>query len=163
MADALISHRAIIFAAIIDILLPKMGESVAEAMITKLVVGAGAGVEADEPIVETPPTKWILKFLPPKTGRLSNGAWRRETWYRSARSLPVTTWVGTPPMLHLHRPLLRHQAHLLHLSQLQNLPRRQKWLLQPWRLLTMHLREKDLPAVSIRLWFGALPKKRASA
>ena len=64
---------------------------------------------------------------------------------------------------HLHRPLLRHQAHLLHLSQLQNLPRRQKWLLQPWRLLTMHLREKDLPAVSIRLLFGALPKKRASA
>ena len=38
--------------AIIDILLPKMGESVAEATITKLVVGAGAGVEADEPIVE---------------------------------------------------------------------------------------------------------------
>ncbi|MEC7693459.1 MAG: biotin/lipoyl-containing protein, partial [Bacteroidota bacterium] len=38
--------------AIIDILLPKMGESVAEATITKLVVDTGAGVEADEPIVE---------------------------------------------------------------------------------------------------------------
>ncbi|MGB1944813.1 MAG: biotin/lipoyl-containing protein, partial [Flavobacteriales bacterium] len=38
--------------AVIEILLPKMGESVAEATITKFVVNAGEQTEADEPLVE---------------------------------------------------------------------------------------------------------------
>ena len=38
--------------AVIEILLPKMGESVAEATITNLMVDAGSSVEADDAIVE---------------------------------------------------------------------------------------------------------------
>ena len=38
--------------AIIEILLPKMGESVAEATITKLLVEPGSSVETDDAIVE---------------------------------------------------------------------------------------------------------------
>ncbi len=38
--------------ATIEILLPKMGESVAEATITKLVVSPSEFVESDEPLVE---------------------------------------------------------------------------------------------------------------
>ena len=38
--------------ATIEILLPKMGESVAEATITKFVTQPGERVEADEPMVE---------------------------------------------------------------------------------------------------------------
>ena len=56
--------------AIIDILLPKMGESVAEATITKLVVGAGAGVEADEPIVEIATDKVDSEVPAPEDGTL---------------------------------------------------------------------------------------------
>ena len=52
VVDALSSHETVSLMAIIDILLPKMGESVAEATITKLVVDAGADVEADDPIVK---------------------------------------------------------------------------------------------------------------
>ena len=56
--------------AIIDILLPKMGESVAEATITKLVVEAGAGVEADEPIVEIATDKVDSEVPAPEDGTL---------------------------------------------------------------------------------------------
>ena len=56
--------------AIIDILLPKMGESVAEATIIKLVVGAGAGVEADEPIVEIATDKVDSEVPAPEDGTL---------------------------------------------------------------------------------------------
>ncbi len=56
--------------AIIDILLPKMGESVAEATITKLVVDAGAGVEADEPIVEIATDKVDSEVPAPEDGTL---------------------------------------------------------------------------------------------
>jgi len=56
--------------AIIDILLPKMGESVAEATITKLVVDAGASVEADEPIVEIATDKVDSEVPAPEDGTL---------------------------------------------------------------------------------------------
>ena len=56
--------------AIIEILLPKMGESVAEATITKLVVDAGAGVEADEPIVEIATDKVDSEVPAPEDGTL---------------------------------------------------------------------------------------------
>ena len=56
--------------AIIDILLPKMGESVAEATITKLVVDAGSGVEADEPIVEIATDKVDSEVPAPEDGTL---------------------------------------------------------------------------------------------
>ncbi len=56
--------------AIIDILLPKMGESVAEATITKLVVGAGEGVEADDPIVEIATDKVDSEVPAPEDGTL---------------------------------------------------------------------------------------------
>jgi 2-oxoglutarate dehydrogenase E2 component (dihydrolipoamide succinyltransferase) len=56
--------------AIIDILLPKMGESVAEATITKLVVEAGASVEADEPIVEIATDKVDSEVPAPEDGTL---------------------------------------------------------------------------------------------
>ena len=56
--------------AIIDILLPKMGESVAEATITKLVVDAGANVEADEPIVEIATDKVDSEVPAPEDGTL---------------------------------------------------------------------------------------------
>lgn len=56
--------------AIIDILLPKMGESVAEATITKLVVDPGAGVEADEPIVEIATDKVDSEVPAPEDGTL---------------------------------------------------------------------------------------------
>ena len=56
--------------AIIDILLPKMGESVAEATITKLVVDTGAGVEADEPIVEIATDKVDSEVPAPEDGTL---------------------------------------------------------------------------------------------
>ena len=56
--------------AIIDILLPKMGESVAEATITKLVVDAGAGVEADESIVEIATDKVDSEVPAPEDGTL---------------------------------------------------------------------------------------------
>ena len=56
--------------AIIDILLPKMGESVAEATITKLVVAAGANVEADEPLVEIATDKVDSEVPAPEDGTL---------------------------------------------------------------------------------------------
>ena len=56
--------------AIIDILLPKMGESVAEATITKLVVEAGASVEADDPIVEIATDKVDSEVPAPEDGIL---------------------------------------------------------------------------------------------
>ena len=56
--------------AIIDILLPKMGESVAEATITKLVVDAGADVEADDPIVEIATDKVDSEVPAPEDGTL---------------------------------------------------------------------------------------------
>ena len=56
--------------AIIDILLPKMGESVAEATITKLVVGVGSEVEADEPIVEIATDKVDSEVPAPEDGTL---------------------------------------------------------------------------------------------
>lgn len=56
--------------AIIDILLPKMGESVAEATITKLVVEAGASVEADEPLVEIATDKVDSEVPAPEDGTL---------------------------------------------------------------------------------------------
>ena len=56
--------------AIIDILLPKMGESVAEAIITKLVVDAGADVEVDDPIVEIATDKVDSEVPAPEDGTL---------------------------------------------------------------------------------------------
>jgi 2-oxoglutarate dehydrogenase E2 component (dihydrolipoamide succinyltransferase) len=56
--------------AIIDILLPKMGESVAEATITKMVVDAGSSVEADEPIVEIATDKVDSEVPAPEDGTL---------------------------------------------------------------------------------------------
>ena len=56
--------------AIIDILLPKMGESVAEATITKMVVDAGSAVEADEPIVEIATDKVDSEVPAPEDGTL---------------------------------------------------------------------------------------------
>ena len=50
--------------AIIDILLPKMGESVAEATIIKLLVDAGSSVEADEAVVEIATDKPYPTFNP---------------------------------------------------------------------------------------------------
>ena len=70
VADALISRRAIISHDIIDILLPKMGESVAEATITKMVVDAGSAVEADEPIVEIATDKVDSEVPAPEDGTL---------------------------------------------------------------------------------------------
>ena len=56
--------------AIIDILLPKMGESVSEATITKMVVDAGSTVEADEPIVEIATDKVDSEVPAPEDGTL---------------------------------------------------------------------------------------------
>ena len=56
--------------AIIDILLPKMGESVAEATITKLVVDSGSDVEADDPIVEIATDKVDSEVPAPEDGML---------------------------------------------------------------------------------------------
>ena len=56
--------------AIIDILLPKMGESVAEATITKLLVEAGARVEVDESIVEIATDKVDSEVPAPEDGSL---------------------------------------------------------------------------------------------
>jgi 2-oxoglutarate dehydrogenase E2 component (dihydrolipoamide succinyltransferase) len=56
--------------AIIDILLPKMGESVAEATITKFVVDAGSDVEADDPIVEIATDKVDSEVPAPEDGTL---------------------------------------------------------------------------------------------
>ncbi len=56
--------------AIIDILLPKMGESVAEATITKMVVDAGSTVEADDPIVEIATDKVDSEVPAPEDGTL---------------------------------------------------------------------------------------------
>ena len=56
--------------AIIDILLPKMGESVAEATITKLVVDPGASVDADDPIVEIATDKVDSEVPAPEDGTL---------------------------------------------------------------------------------------------
>ena len=56
--------------AIFDILLPKMGESVAEATITKMVVDAGSTVEADEPIVEIATDKVDSEVPAPEDGTL---------------------------------------------------------------------------------------------
>ena len=56
--------------AIIDILLPKMGESVAEATITKLVVESGSSVEADDPIVEIATDKVDSEVPAPEDGTL---------------------------------------------------------------------------------------------
>ena len=56
--------------AIIDILLPKMGESVAEATITKLVVDAGSSVDGDDPIVEIATDKVDSEVPAPEDGVL---------------------------------------------------------------------------------------------
>ena len=56
--------------ATIEILLPKMGESVAEATITKLVVSPGERVEADEPLVEIATDKVDSEVPAPEDGSL---------------------------------------------------------------------------------------------
>mgnify|MGYP002814775481 CR=1 FL=1 len=56
--------------AIIEILLPKMGESVAEATIIKFLVDAGASVEADEAIVEIATDKVDSEVPAPEDGVL---------------------------------------------------------------------------------------------
>ena len=56
--------------AVIEILLPKMGESVAEATITKFVVNAGEQTEADEPLVEIATDKVDSEVPAPEDGIL---------------------------------------------------------------------------------------------
>ncbi|MBO74175.1 MAG: diapophytoene dehydrogenase [Flavobacteriales bacterium] len=56
--------------AVIEILLPKMGESVAEATITKFVVNAGEQTEADEPLVEIATDKVDSEVPAPEDGTL---------------------------------------------------------------------------------------------
>lgn len=56
--------------ATIEILLPKMGESVAEATITNLVAQAGQSIEADEPIVEIATDKVDSEVPAPEDGVL---------------------------------------------------------------------------------------------
>ena len=56
--------------AIIDILLPKMGESVAEATIINLLVEAGSSVEADEAVVEIATDKVDSEVPAPEDGVL---------------------------------------------------------------------------------------------
>ena len=56
--------------AVIEILLPKMGESVAEATITKFVVNAGERTEADEPLVEIATDKVDSEVPAPEDGTL---------------------------------------------------------------------------------------------
>ena len=56
--------------AIIEILLPKMGESVAEATITKFVVTPGNRAEADEPLVEIATDKVDSEVPAPEDGVL---------------------------------------------------------------------------------------------
>jgi len=56
--------------AIIEILLPKMGESVAEATITKFVVNSGEQIEADEPLVEIATDKVDSEVPAPEDGTL---------------------------------------------------------------------------------------------
>lgn len=56
--------------ATIEILLPKMGESVAEATITKLVVSPGERVEADESLVEIATDKVDSEVPAPEDGSL---------------------------------------------------------------------------------------------
>ena len=70
--------------AIIDILLPKMGESVAEATITKLVAGSGDSVEADDPIVEIATDKVDSEGPHLKMVCWWSGVSRRETWCKWA-------------------------------------------------------------------------------
>ena len=54
--------------AVIEILLPKMGESVAEATITKFVVNAGEQTESDEPLVEIATDKVDSEVPAPEEG-----------------------------------------------------------------------------------------------
>lgn len=54
--------------ATIEILLPKMGESVAEATITKLVATVGETIEADEPLVEIATDKVDSEVPAPEDG-----------------------------------------------------------------------------------------------
>ena len=54
----------------IEILLPKMGESVAEATITKFVTQPGESVEADEPMVEIATDKVDSEVPAPEDGML---------------------------------------------------------------------------------------------
>ena len=56
--------------AVIEILLPKMGESVAEATITNLLVEPGPSVEADEAIVEIATDKVDSEVPAPEDGVL---------------------------------------------------------------------------------------------
>ena len=56
--------------AVIEILLPKMGESVAEATITNLMVDAGSSVEADNAIVEIATDKVDSEVPAPEDGIL---------------------------------------------------------------------------------------------
>ena len=56
--------------AIIEILLPKMGESVAEATIIKFLVDAGASVEADQAVVEIATDKVDSEVPAPEDGVL---------------------------------------------------------------------------------------------
>lgn len=56
--------------AVIEILLPKMGESVAEATITNLMVDAGSSVEADDAIVEIATDKVDSEVPAPEDGVL---------------------------------------------------------------------------------------------
>ena len=56
--------------AIIDILLPKMGESVAEATIINLLVDEGSSVEADEAVVEIATDKVDSEIPAPEDGVL---------------------------------------------------------------------------------------------
>ena len=56
--------------ATIEILLPKMGESVAEATITKFITQPGERAEADEPLVEIATDKVDSEVPAPEDGTL---------------------------------------------------------------------------------------------
>ena len=87
VVDALISHGAIISAAIIDILLPKMGESCRSHH--HQIGGIGSSVEADDPIVEQ--DKVDSEVPAPEDGTLVEW-WRRGMSFRWVRSLHDTMW-----------------------------------------------------------------------
>jgi hypothetical protein len=56
----------------IEILLPKMGESVAEATIIKWLKNEGDRVEPMKPWWRSPRTRWTAKCLPRRQGSSSS-------------------------------------------------------------------------------------------
>ena len=75
--------------ALVPILMPQLGESIAEATIIKVLFKEGDTVEADSNVIEVETNKAVMEVTSPCSGH----AFPRSSW-RRVKSYPVGAVLG---------------------------------------------------------------------